>query len=227
MKNEDSTTQMYLKLWAWSTGKISVKIFWCGWYLSENMYIFSYLPSVQVSSLREAGQVVMDMKKALLAIFLLIQFTINLPSSLDLLVEGVGMSIACRDAGRVQIWQTDCKKAPVKVICLVFIFHIPVATLKYFLCHQDGIAKICWFENFFFLYQRTRYFSLWWLFLTLNNWQAGGLGIIEFVWQKLETRLLFSCQILPGSFTQYQNICLLSWIKKRKKIKRSQDRGIN
>lgn len=141
--------------------------------------------------------------------------------------ECVGMSIACRDAGRVQIWQTDCKKAPVKVICLVFIFHIPVATLKYFLCHQDGIAKICWFENFFFLYQRTRYFSLWWLFLTLNNWQAGGLGIIEFVWQKMETRLLFSCQILPGSFTQYQNICLLSWIKKRKKIKRSQDRGIN
>lgn len=82
--------------------------------------------------------------------FLLIQFAINLPSSLDLVVEWVGMSITCRDAGRAQLWQMDCEKALVEVACLfVFIFYIPVSTLKYFLCHQDGIAKMCRFEGFF------------------------------------------------------------------------------
>lgn len=61
----------------------------------------------------------MDMKKALLAFFfLLIQPAIKLPSSLDLVVECMGMSITCRDAGKAQLLQMYCQKAPVEAICL-------------------------------------------------------------------------------------------------------------
>lgn len=63
------------------------------------------------------------------AFFKLIQFATNLPSSLDLVVEWVGMSIICRDAGKAQLWQMDCQKAPVEAICLFVLF---LHTFSYF-----------------------------------------------------------------------------------------------
>lgn len=67
------------------------------------------------------------------------------------------MRITCRDAGKAQLWQMDCQEAPVEVICL-FVFYFS-HTFSYFIIfplHQNGIAKICWFEDFFFPFIRER-----------------------------------------------------------------------
>lgn len=120
--------------------------------MSENLYIFSYLPRIQVSSLQEAWQVVMDMKKALLAFFFFTDTTCYQTSQFS----GLGGRVYGNEYYLQGCWQgsafanvlpeSTCRSN--LFVCL-FIFYVPVATMKYLLCHQDGIAKICWFENFF------------------------------------------------------------------------------
>lgn len=118
------------------------------------MYIFSYLPSVQISSLRAAWQVVMDIKKALLAF--LSTGTICYQSSQ---FSGLGGRV-----GRNEYYLQGCWQGPALANGLpesscrsnlfVCLFLHTLATLKCFLCNYDGIAKICWFEFFSFIKEK-------------------------------------------------------------------------